>query len=719
MGLERIFHAQSVAIVGASQDERKRGFQAIQALRRCGFEGQVYPVHPKEESVLGLRCYRTLEEIPGPVDLALLTTPATTIPGLLEQCGRKGVGGAVVIAGGFGELGEKGRLLQEQLVQAARRHQVRVVGPNTSGIINVRRGLNLAGIADVPRGDIALLSQSGNMALHLITEAALKTQKGFSYYVGVGNEADIKFHEYLEFFAADPGTRAIVIYVEGLSDGRRFLQQAYLASRDKPIVLLKSGRSSKGRRAAGSHTGALAGISEVARTAFGRAGIVTIENSDELFPAAEALASLPPMRGRRVAILADGGGHATLAADVLSDHDVEIPELSKATRERLRAVLPPNATLRNPIDVAGGTDSDPGVFATCARVLLTDPHIDGLLLVGLFGGYGIRFAERLKFIEEDAAHQMGKLVAETRKPLVVHSLYRFAKPHSLELLRYYGIPVYDSLDVACKCVAVLSSYGHYLATHHQRTNFVLDWGAGAKQRGRALIDGALAEGRNLLLEHEARELLRLHGAPVPADALARTAEAAVQAAGRMRGPVALKIVSPQILHKSEAGGVRLGLETPAQVRRAFREIVRDARRYDARADVRGCLVVPMAPRGVETIIGTKLDPQFGPVILFGLGGILVEVLQDVSTRVLPISRNAARRMLGELKGAEILDGFRGKPPVDKDALVELLLAISELVQAYPEIRELDLNPVVAHARGATVVDARVLLRRNGHNHHGR
>ena len=718
MGLERIFHAQSVAIVGASQDERKRGFQAIHALRRCGFEGQVYPVHPKEESVLGLRCYRTIEEIPGPVDLALLTTPATTIPGLLEQCGRKGVGGAVVIAGGFGELGEKGRALQEQLVQAARRHHVRVVGPNTSGIISVRRGLNLAGIADVPRGDIALLSQSGNMALHLITEATLKTQKGFSYYVGVGNEADIKFHEYLEFFAADPGTRAIVIYVEGLSDGRRFLQQAYLASRDKPIVLLKSGRSSKGRRAAGSHTGALAGISEVARTAFGRAGIVTIENSDELFPAAEALASLPPMRGRRVAILADGGGHATLAADVLSDLDVEIPELSKATRDRLRAVLPPNATLHNPIDVAGGTDSDPGVFATCARVLLTDPHIDGLLLVGLFGGYGIRFAERLKFIEEDAAHQLGKLVAETRKPLVVHSLYRFAKPHSLELLRYYGIPVYDSLDIACKCVSVLTSYGHYLATHHQRTNFVLDWGAGAKKRGRTLIDGALAEGRNLLLEHEARELLRLHGAPVPADALARTAEAAVRAAGRLRGPVALKVVSPQILHKSEAGGVRLGLETPAQVRRAFREIVRDARRYDARADVRGCLVAPMAPRGVETIIGTKLDPQFGPVILFGLGGILVEVLKDVSTRVLPISRDAARKMLGELKGAEILDGFRGKPPVDKDALVELLLAISELVQAYPEIRELDLNPVVAHARGATVVDARILLRRNG-NHQAR
>ena len=278
---------------------------------------------------------------------------------------------------------------------------------------------------------------------------------------------------------------------------------------------------------------------------------------------AEALSSLPPMRGRRVAILADGGGHATIAADVFTDQDMEIPELAKETREKLRAVLPPTATVRNPVDVAGGTDADPSVFATCARILLEDPHIDGLLLVGLFGGYGIRFAERLKFLEEDTAHQMGKLVRSTRKPIVVHSLYRFAKPHSLELLRYYGIPVYDSLDIACKCVAELAWYGHYIETHHRRTSFVLDWGAGALPRGRKLIAGALAAGRHALLEHEARELLRLHGAPVPADVLAQTAEEAVRAARRFRGPVALKVVSPQILHKSEAGGVRLGLETPA------------------------------------------------------------------------------------------------------------------------------------------------------------
>jgi acyl-CoA synthetase (NDP forming) len=361
MSLGRVLNADSVAVIGASRDEKKRGFQAVKALLGERFEGAVYPVNPREESIMGLPCYRTVLEIEDSVDLALITTPAGTVPALIEECGRKGVAGAVIVAGGFGELGGEGKQLQKRIVQIARQHGVRIIGPNTSGMVNVRKRLNLAGIPNVPAGDIALLSQSGNVALHVITEAGLKSRKGFSYYVGVGNEADVKFHEYLEFFTNDPGTRAIVMYVEGMSDGRKFLQQAYKTTPQKPIILLKSGRSSTGQRSAGSHTGALAGISEVARTAFGRAGIITIENSDELFPTAETLASLPPIYNNKVAILADGGGHATIAADVLTDLGVEIPELGRKTREGLREMLGPNASLRNPVDVAGATDADPAV----------------------------------------------------------------------------------------------------------------------------------------------------------------------------------------------------------------------------------------------------------------------------------------------------------------------------------------------------------------------
>jgi acetyltransferase len=577
-------------------------------------------------------------------------------------------------------------------------------------MINVHSGLNLVGPIQVPKGDLALISQSGNMALHLITEAQLKSQKGFSYYVGIGNEADIEFHELLEFFTNDPKTSAIVMYVEGMSDGRRFLQQAHKTTRKKPVVLLKSGRTAKGSKSAGSHTGALAGISEVSRTAFNRAGIITIENSDELFPAAEALASLPPIGNDRVAILADGGGHATIAADVLSDHGVQIPELGRAVRRRLADVLTANASLRNPVDVAGSTDSDPGVFADCARILLESNQIGGLLVVGLFGGYGLRFTERLQFIEEDAAHRMGKLVRETNKPIVVHSMYKFARPHAHDLLRYYGIPVFDSVDVSCKCIAVLAQYGRYLKACRQRTNFVLRWREKAKPEGERIIRSALEEDREVLLEHEAKQLLGLHGAPVPDERLAHTSDDAVRFARRVGKPVAMKICSPQILHKSDAGGVRLRLESAAQIREAFSDIVDNATRHEPSADIRGCLVSPMAGPGTEVIIGTKIDPQFGPVIMFGIGGILVEVVKDVVFRVLPITRRAAAQMLAEVRSAPLLNGVRGQPPVDHDALIDLLLTVSEMVESYPEIREMDLNPVIAREKDLTVIDARIILR---------
>ena len=711
MDLERMFDAQSVAVIGASRDEKKRGFQAIKTLLNDRYEGEIYPVNPRGGTILGLKCYKRVIDIEKHVDLALITTPAETISIILKECGRKGIAGAVIVAGGFGELGAKGRKIENEIVDIAKRYNIRIVGPNTSGIINVNRDLNLVGLKDVPKGNIALLTQSGNIALNLITEAKLKSHKGFSYYVGVGNEADVKFHEYLEFFTNDPDTRVILMYVEGLRDGRKFLQQAYKTTTKKPIVLLKSGRSSTGKKSAGSHTGALAGISEVARTSFERAGIINIEDSDALFPAAETLASLPPIYDNRIAILADGGGHATIAADLLTDHGVAIPKLRKKTQTLLKEVLPPNASVQNPVDVAGGTDSNPAIFADCAKILLADKHVGGLLIVGLFGGYGIRFAEKLKFIEEDAAHQMGKLVKKTGKPILVHSLYSFAKPHSLELLRYYDIPVYDSLDIACKCIAVLSQYGHYSTEHHRKANFVFNWGSKTKKEGAAIISNARKEGRGVLLEHEGKELLRLHGAPVSLDRLAENADDAVKIARDLDERVALKVVSPDILHKSDAGGVKLNLKTEDQIKKAFEEIIENARRYDKKADIKGCIVSRMAGDGVETIIGTKIDEQFGPVIMFGIGGILVEVLKDVSFRVLPISRTAPKKMMSEIKSYPILNGVRGKLAVDKSAISKLLLTVSEVIEAYPEIQEMDLNPVIAHEDGVTIVDARIILKK--------
>jgi len=705
--LDRVFHAETVAIVGASKDEAKRGFQAIKTLLDEKYEGRIYPVNPKEKSILGLKCYSSLLDIPDEIDLVLITTPARTLKDILKQCAEKGAAGAVVIAGGFGELGEEGKRLEKEIVESA--DGVRIIGPNTSGMISVSKGLNLVGLQNVSRGSIALLTQSGNIALTLITEAGLKSQMGFNYYVGVGNEADLKFHEYLEYFTEDPGTSAILMYVEGLREGRKFLEQASQTTQVKPIVLFKGGRSATGSKSAGSHTGALAGISEVANTAFKRAGIITVQHSDEMFPIAESLASLPLIEEPSIAILADGGGHATIAADYLTELGIKIPELEEETRAKLAAILPPNASLANPIDVAGGTDQNPAVFADCAEILLNDKNINGLLVVGLFGGYGIRFAKKLAFKEEDAAHRMGKLVRRTGKPIILHSLYNFAKPHSLDLLRYYKIPVYDSLEIACKCIEALSFYGSHRQEGSKESNFQFNWGKNAVPEGRTIIDNALAEGREALLEHEAKELLKLQGAPVSLDRLVTNEDEAVEVAAEIGYNVAMKIVSPDILHKSDAGGVMLKLKNEKEVRDAFNKIINSAYDYNPEADIKGCIISRMSGEGVEVIIGTKNDDQFGPIIMFGLGGILVEVVKDVSFRVLPVSEDWAASMINEIKSAAILDGVRGRPPCDKQAIARLIGKVSEVIEAYPEIHEMDLNPVIVHEDGLTIVDARVIL----------
>jgi acetyltransferase len=712
MQLERVMHPKSVAVIGASKNETKRGYQTIRTLVEEKFEGGIYPINPKEERVYGLKCYPSISDINEPVDIVLIATPAATVPKLLQECGKKGVAGAVVLAGGFREIGGEGKKLEAELLAVARRYKIRVIGPNTSGMLNLVDKLNLVGIRNAPKGDIALLSQSGNMALSLITEAKLKSRKGFSYYIGVGNEADIRFHEYLDYFRQDPNTRAILMYVEGMREGRKFLQQACTTTREKPVILLKSGRSSTGKRSAGSHTGALAGISEVAVGAFKRAGIIVVDNSDALFPVAESLASCHPIRNNQVAILADGGGHATIAADILTDLGVELPDLAQKTKDRLAKLLPPAASIANPVDVAGGTDADPSLFADCAEILLKDTNVGGLLIVGLFGGYGIRFAESLSLKEEDAAHQMGKMVARGNKPIVLHSLFNSERPHALELCRYYDIPVYDSLDVACQCVDALARYGNYLKSYHAKTNFKFVWADKSNNECAHIIANARRKGRLSLLEHEGKQLLANHGGPVTQDVLATSADEAVQAAESFEGPVALKIVSADILHKSDAGGVLLNLKGKRRTRQAYNQIIQSAKLFSPEAVIEGVLVSPMVGPGVEVIVGTKIDEQFGPIIMYGLGGIMVEILKDVSFRVLPISRRSAKNMILETQSSPILNGVRGNPPCDKKALINLLLMVSEMVEAYPDIEEMDLNPVIVHEQGLSIVDVRIILKQD-------
>jgi acetyl coenzyme A synthetase (ADP forming)-like protein len=715
--LDKVLNAKSVAIIGASKSKTKRGYQAIKTLKSDGYEGAIYPVNPKEDIILGLKCYQDITQIQGDVDIALITTPARTIPAILRKCGEKKVSGAVIIAGGFRELGKEGKELEAEVIKAAHETGVRLIGPNTSGMINLKSNMNLVGIQNAPKGHIALLCQSGNMALTLITEATIRKHEGFTYYVGVGNESDIKFHEYLEFFRNDPETKSILMYVEGMSEGRKFLQEAHNTSRNKPIILLKSGRSATGKKSAGSHTGSLAGLSEVAKSAYERAGVVVIDNSDELFPVAETLSSQPVIKSNSIAILADGGGHATIAADLLTDHGVNIPELSEKTKEKLREILPDAASVTNPVDVAGGTDSDPNVFADCAKIIIQDPNVGGLLVVGLFGGYGIRFEESLAVGEEAAAHRFGAMIKKRKKPIIVHSLYSSYESHALDLLRHYNIPVHDSLDISCKCVASLCKYGNYLKSYHGKTNFVFDWRAKAKAEGQEIIENARKEGRNVLLEHEAKQLIKLHGAPTSTGQVAESEDEAwkiaktIKANNGGKAGVVLKIVSPDILHKSDAQGVKLNLSSEKEVKNGFKQIIKSAKIYNADADSRGVIGAPMAKKGLEIIIGTKIDEQFGPVIMYGLGGIMVEIIKDVTFWVLPVSPTSCKKMISETNSSILLDGVRGQKGYDKKSLRKLLSMCSELIESYPEIEEMDLNPVLLYEKGLDVVDARIILKK--------
>ncbi|MCP4470826.1 MAG: CoA-binding protein [Gammaproteobacteria bacterium] len=700
----------SIAIIGASKNPAKRGYQAMRQLIRDKFSGHIYPVNPKEDEILDIPAYKSIEALPGPADIALVCTPARTLPGVIKQCGERGIKGAVILAGGFSESSEEGAGYERDMLAAANKYGVRLIGPNTSGAFNLHRQMNLAGISNLQPGGLGLISQSGNMALSITTEAAAGGYLGFSTYVGVGNQVDISFGEYLEYLAADPNTTLPVLYIEGFKDGRKFLDVAREVTPKKPVVVYKAGRTTLGQTSAKSHTGALAGSYEMARDLMRQAGVIVARRSDHVIPLAEALSISPQPKGTRLAILVDGGGHATIAADTLADEAmsrVELAQLSDRTRTRLAGILPPAASLANPVDVAGGTDSNPGVFADCVSVMLEDEGVDAVLIGGLYGGYAMRFDPAMLEVENETSIRLAALQHHHQKPIVVQSLYAPLKPEPLVTLREGGIQVQESMEIAVACITTLISHARHQRRLAAHPPYIVET---RPDTGQAIIDKARAENRTSLFEHEAMDLVAAHDIQMPRYQVVRSeTDVAAAAAEFADTRVAMKIISQDIIHKSEARGVRLRLRGKDEMTRAYNEILDSAREYNADARIEGVLVAPMAKPGVEIIIGVYRDPVYGPVLMFGLGGTLVEVLKDVSFRAIPLSRADAQEMLEDIKTGEILDGVRGARPVDKDALIDLLLRISGLVHCHPEIEEIDFNPVLATHEGYTIADARVIL----------
>ena len=711
--LHDILAPSGIAVVGASADPTKRGYKAMVGLINGGYQGHIYPINPKADHILGVQAWPSLTEMPGRPELALLCTPAASVPALIAECGRRGVKGAVILASGFGETGEAGAALEAQMMVAARAHGVRIIGPNTSGMFNLHHQINLLALENVKPGDIGIVSQSGNMLLSLALEAQHNGQVGFSTYVGPGNQSDIGFNDYLRYLGEDEHTRVATLYVEGFRDGQQFLKVARDVTAMKPVVVYKSGATEQGQKAASSHTGALAGSYQMTVDLLRQAGVSVVQYSDEILPVAEGLGRLQKAPGKRVAVISDGGGQATIAADRLSEAGLTLAELSDATRSALREVLLPQASTLNPVDVAGSSDANPSLLASCIELVMADEGVDSVFLVGMFGGYSLRFSESLMGDEMRGAERMVELAQASEKPLVIYSLYAPIKPPALRRLHEAGLPVYSSIEHAVRVLAALGERGEYLASQQVQETIAP---AAPAETGKAMLKAAKAEGRDLL-EFEAKGLLAEHGIAVPEEWLVRREDELAEIAQCTQGkPLAMKVVSKDILHKSDAGGVKLNLVGEAPLRDAFQAIQSNAQAYDPNAQIEGVLVTPMAEKGVEVIIGMLRDPIFGPVLMFGLGGIFVEVLEDVAFRSLPLTLHDAQSMVDQLKAQKVLAGVRGAAGVDKQALVSLLMQVSQLVEAYPEISELDLNPVIAYPKGHSaanyaIVDARIIVER--------
>ena len=698
----------SIAIVGASLDPTKRGYKALFGLLKDGYEGAIYPINPKVEEILGVKVYPSIIAMPEAVDLALICTPAKTLPVVLEQCGVNGIKGAIILASGFGEAGEAGSKLELQVLDAARKAHVRIIGPNTSGIFNLHKKVNLLALENVKSGNIGIISQSGNMLLALVLEAENNGHVGFSTYVGPGNQADIGFADYLRFLGEEENTAVATFYIEGFQNGRDFLDVAREISQIKPVVVYKSGSTEAGQKAAHSHTGALSGSHAMTVDLLRQSGVNVVNRSDELLPVAQGLALLQKAKGRRVAILADGGGQATIASDRLIEAGLELAELGSSTCEALADILFPQASLINPVDVAGSTDANPALFPSCIKILLADDKVDMLFLVGMFGGYAIRFAEELKSEELGAAEAIVNLSKCTNKPILVYSLFAPVKPEPLVVLLEGGIPVYGSIEYAVQVLAALGERGAYI--HHCKALEAPQTLTSVPEVS-VIFQYAQCEGRDLF-EFEARSMLSRYGVDMlPHNVIRNDTDYSHAIAQFGDMPLAIKIISKDILHKSDAGGVKLNLSGEVELRQGCKEIIASCLNYNTDADIEGVIVMPMAKKGLEVIIGVSHDAMFGPVLMFGLGGIFVEVLGNVAFRAIPLSRHDAFSMIEQIKARDIFEGARGEVAVDKEALVDLLLKVSNIIEAHDDISELDLNPVIAYSKGYAVVDARVIVSR--------
>ncbi|HDJ26923.1 MAG: CoA-binding protein [Thermoplasmata archaeon] len=695
--LERLLNPRTIAVVGASHKPGKVGHEVLRNLINYGFPGKIYPVNPKGGEILGLRVYRSLLEVPDEVDLAVIVVPARIVPSVVEDAGRKGVKALAIITSGFSETGPEGAELERRIVETARRYGMRILGPNIVGIMSTSKRINatFSGLTPYP-GSVTIISQSGALLIAMAGRTWIE-KVGINDMISIGNMSDITFPDLLQYYYGDESTKVIGLYIEGLKKGREFIEVARRAN--KPIVALKAGVSRRGALAAASHTGSLAGSAAVYRGAFRQARVVWANDLDDFFDKMLVLSLLRPPENGHVLIITNGGGVGVLSTDEAERQGIELEDPPKDLKEELRKYMPEFGSDKNPVDLTGmATDKE---YYGTVSAALSHPWVGALVV--LFCETALTSPQKVADAIVRAYDDSGRT-----KPIVVSFVGGPETMKAADTVKERGIPIYKSPELALRALAGLMEYARILKKGEPEFR---PFGDVDRERVRRVLDAARAEGRSFLLEHEAKEVLEAYGVPVARTRVASSPEEAVALARETGLPVVMKIVSPDIVHKSDAGGVFVGVRTEEEVRETFNKIVENAKKYKPDARIVGVTVQELAPQGLEVIVGATRDPQFGPVVAFGLGGVMVEALKDVSFRVAPVTPEDAEEMVREIKARDLLGPFRGQKPRDVGALKEVISRISQLVTDFPEISELDANPVMLYGEGEglKVVDARIIL----------
>jgi acetyltransferase len=697
--LERLLNPSSIAVVGASDRRGSIGRSLLENFRNEGYPGEVFPINPKRDRILGLKAYPALTDVGRPIDLAVIMTRIDTVPGIIRECSTLGVGGAIVISSGGKEAGEQGRLIEAEILREAQAGGVRVLGPNCLGVLNTRSRMNASFGHVLPKeGNLALISQSGGTTTAFL-DFARTEEIGFSYFISVGSMVDIDFGDVVRYLGDDPHTSAVLIYAESIPNLHKFLTIADSVTRIKPVMLLKVGRCPHGAQAARSHTGALAGDDAVHDAAFSRVGIVRVDTLDDLYDTALMLAKQPLPKSTALAIVTNTGGPGIMAVDHLYSLGYELPQMRPETTEQLNAILSPFWSKGNPADILG--DASPEVFRRAAEICAAAPEFDALLLMN---------TPQAQVPSTDRARALCEAFKGADLPVFSAWVGTQEVAESHRLFREAGIPGYETPERAVR--AYLYAYRHEELLHIRRQGPAEPPVRSAfdLSRAQAVVEAALKSKRRLLTEVESKAVLDSFGIPATPIKQAATVEQAIAYAEELDFPVVLKLDSEEISHKSEGGGVKLDLGSAEEVRGAFHEILAAARAYDPRARVAGVTVQPMVrAAGYEVILGAKQDPDFGPVILFGMGGVLAELLQDRAIDLPPLNRTLARRLMASTKVYRLLQGFRGRPGADLPLLEEILVRLSRLVERLPEVLELDINPLLAHEHGAVALDARIVV----------